>query len=128
MEELAAAHAQEAAAAAEQQERADGAQSQLTAALDEATAAVQRAADTEAQVGDKAARLARLEGASLNHFSRSSVLHFCVRMKAIGGHPALWGCSCLAQNGSLREATHVCNLMLICKRSATQASWRRSRT
>jgi len=69
VDELAAAREQEAAAAAEARGQADGLQEQLSASQEEvvsaraeAETAVQRAAHTQAEMSDKAARLARLEG------------------------------------------------------------------
>lgn len=62
MDELAAAHSAEQAAAAEQRERADNLQTQLSTALAEATAAVERASATETAMRDKVQRLDRLEG------------------------------------------------------------------
>lgn len=64
VDELTGAHSAQQAAAAEQRERADALQAQLTAALAEATAAVERASESEAAMRDKVQRLDRLEGGS----------------------------------------------------------------
>ena len=64
MDELGSAHSAEQTEAVEQRERADALQTQLTAALAEATAAVERASESEAAMHDKVQRLDRLEGGS----------------------------------------------------------------
>ena len=67
VDELGSAHSAQQAEAAEQRERADALQAQLAAALAEATAAVERASESEAAMRDKVQRLDRLEGATCCH-------------------------------------------------------------
>jgi hypothetical protein len=69
VDELGSAHSVQQAAAAEQRERADALQTQLAAALADATAAVERASESEAAMRDKVQRLDRLEGGSVICFT-----------------------------------------------------------